>query len=112
MGRLNEGTASIMASERKTLPDGNNSPQRGGGFLNLLARIAAALVAVAVLVVGIVLFGWMWWRLRRAMRQARDDPRFRNFADYARQGQPPPRADIIEGEVIRGETQDDDEGHR
>ncbi len=68
-----------MSPERRGLPGGNDSTPRGRGFAALVTRIAAALVALAVLVVGamfslviiaiavvvgLLLFGWMWWKLR------------------------------------------------
>lgn len=89
------------------------------GFGNLVGRILAAAVSIAVLVVGfmfslaifavalavgLIVFGWLWWKFRRAIRQARQDPRFQQFAEQMRQGAPPPGGgDVIEGEVIRKE---------
>lgn len=81
----------------------------------LLARIIAALVALATLVVGftvgvfllaiaavlgIALFGWIWWKMRKAMRQAREDPRFHAWQHTMNPGEPPRGGRIIEGEVI------------
>lgn len=88
----------------------------------LLGRILAAVVTLAVMVVGLMFslvvfaialavgiigFGWLWWKVRRALKQARQDPRFQDFRappDATRPG-----GDVIEGEVIRGEWQDGDE---
>ncbi len=87
----------------------------------LLGRIIAAVVTLAVMVVGlmfslvvfaialaigILVFGWLWWKVRRAMKQARQDPRFQ--AHQPPPGATPPGGDVIEGEVIRGEWQDSD----
>lgn len=102
------------------LPDGRGQPPRAGGLAALLGRLLAGVVAIAVLVVGfmfslaifvvglvvaIVVFGWLWWKLRRAMKQMRGDPRFTAFG--ARPGQPPPsQGEVIEGEVLHGEWRD------
>jgi Flp pilus assembly protein TadB len=91
--------------------------KRDIGFGGLVARILAAMASVALLVVGfmfslvifavalavgLVVFGWMWWKFRRAMRLAQQDPRFQQFTEQMRRGAPPPgRGDVIEGEVIR-----------
>lgn len=92
---------------------------RSGGVGALLMRILAALVSIAVLVVGfmfslalfavalvvgVIVFGWMWWKFRRAIKQAQQDPRFQQFAEQARRGMPPQGGDIIEGEVIKSEV--------
>lgn len=99
-------------------------PSRVRGPASLIGRIIAAIVAVATLVVGLLfsvflfaaalvagvaLFGWLWWKMRRAVKQARQDPRFRAFQEAA--GAPPPgKGQIIEGEVIREERPDRDAG--
>jgi hypothetical protein len=95
--------------------------RRTGGAGGLVTRILAAVVSIALLVVGLmfslvifavalavglVVFGWMWWKFRKAIRQARQDPRFQQYADQMR-GVPPPGGDIIEGEVIREERPDE-----
>ncbi|MEJ0099493.1 MAG: hypothetical protein WDO12_07020 [Pseudomonadota bacterium] len=102
-----------MSPEPNSLPGKGGA--RGGGFAAAFTRILAALVALAVLVVGamfslvviaiavvvgLVAFGWMWWKIRRVMKQAREDPRFQEFANQARRGGKARRGDIIEGEVI------------
>jgi hypothetical protein len=101
-------------------PSGTRRP------VGLVGRILAAIIAIATLMVGVVfsvflfaaalvaglaLFGWIWWKMRRALKQARQDPRFQAFQDRARQ--PPPghsptggRGDVIEGEVLREEWKD------
>jgi len=99
-----------------------NGAPRGRGLPALLGRIFAAVVAVAVLVVGfmfslaifavalvvgLLVFGWLWWKLRRAVRQMRGDPRFQQFMASAERGRRPPQGDIIEGEVIREEKRDE-----
>jgi hypothetical protein len=103
------------------LPDGRGTPPRGSGFTGLLGRIFAGLVAVAMLVLGfmfslaifavalvagVALFGWLWWKLRRTMRQIDEDLRFQEFAARAGRRKPPAQADVIEGEVIREEWRD------
>ncbi len=65
--------------------------KRGSGPGGLVARILAAVVSIALLVVGfmfslvvfavalavgLIVFGWIWWKFRKAIRQARQDPRF------------------------------------
>lgn len=85
----------------------------------LLGRIIAAVVTIAAMVVGlmfslvvfaialaagILVFGWLWWKVRRALRQAQQDPRFQAYQSPP--GAKRPDGDIIEGEVIRGEWQD------
>jgi Flp pilus assembly protein TadB len=98
--------------------------RRGSGAGGIVARILAAVVSIALLVVGfmfslvifavalavgVIVFGWMWWKFRKAIRLARQDPRFQQFNEQMRRGAPPPgRGDIIEGEVIRDEPQDKD----
>jgi hypothetical protein len=101
-------------------------PARARRPVGLVGRILAAIVAIATLVVGILfsvflfaaalvaglaLFGWIWWKMRRALQQARQDPRFQAFQERARQsapGQSPPggNGDVIEGEVLREEWKD------
>jgi hypothetical protein len=96
-----------------SLPGSHGTPPRGSGLPGLIGRILAGLVAVAMLVLGFMfslavfaigfvvalfVFGWLWWKLRRAMRQMREDPRFRA---------PPGKGDVIEGEVLRGEWRDE-----
>jgi len=90
----------------------------------LLGRIIAAVVTLAAMVVGLmfslvvfaialafglIVFGWLWWKVRRALRQARQDPRFQAYQSHSGTppgAAPPPKGDVIEGEVIRGEWQD------
>jgi hypothetical protein len=94
------------------------------GPLGLLGRIVAALVTLGAMVIGLMfsvvifavalvlgigVFGWLWWKMRRALRQAREDPRFQQFRDAANDGNGP-RGEIIEGEVIRQEWKDDPDG--
>lgn len=89
----------------------------------LLGRIIAAVLALAALVVGvtfglfllaiaavlgIALFGWIWWKMRRAIRQAREDPRLRAWQDSMNAGTPPRDGRIIEGEVIDRQWKDPD----
>lgn len=89
----------------------------------LLGRIIAAVVTVAVMVLGlmfslavfaialalgVIVFGWLWWKLRRALKQAQQDPRFRAYHDSATEATQPGSNQVIEGEVIRGEWQDKD----
>ena len=93
--------------------------RRSGGAGGVVARILAAVVSIALLVVGfmfslvifavalavgLVVFGGMWWKFRKAIRQARQDPRFQQFNEQMRRsGQPQRGGDVIEGEVIREE---------
>jgi hypothetical protein len=102
------------------LPDGRGLPPRAGGLAALLGRLLAGALAVAVLVVGFmfslviflaglvvacVVFGWLWWKLRRTMKQMREDPRFGAFG--APPDRPPPsQGEVIEGEVLHGEWRD------
>jgi hypothetical protein len=88
---------------------------------SLVGRVIAAIIAVAALVVGFVfsvfllavavvgglaLFGWLWWKMRRALKQARQDPRFQAFGQRGNTPPPAGNGDVIEGEVIRGEWKD------
>lgn len=98
-------------------------PLRLTGPRSIVGRVIAALVTLGALVVGlmfsVVLFGvalvlglaiwgWLWWKMRRVMRQARQDPRFQQFRDAMQNPQPPPASggDVIEGEVLREEWKD------
>lgn len=92
------------------------------GPRSLVGRVIGALVTLGALVVGlmfsVVLFGvalvlgllvwgWLWWKMRRVIRQAQQDPRFQQFRDM--NGAPPPSPDdgqIIEGEVLHEEWKD------
>lgn len=102
------------------IEDRNN--QRGIGFGAILGRIVAALVSIALLVVGfmfslaifavalavgLIVFGWAWWKFRKAIRQARQDPDFQQFDGQSWQGRPQRGGDIIEGEVIREDDKDE-----
>lgn len=99
-------------------PDNRRIAGQGAGLSGLLGRVIATLVTVAAVVAGfmfsmvlfavalvggLIAFGWMWWKFRRALRQARLDPR-----------QAPPSGDgrIIEGEVISGEWRDETDRRR
>jgi hypothetical protein len=96
--------------------------RRGGSAGGVVARILAAVVSLALLAVGLmfslvvfavalavglVVFGVMWWKFRKAIRQARQDPRFQQFSEQMRRGAAPRGGDIIEGEVIREERPQD-----
>lgn len=89
--------------------------------MGLVGRVIAAIAAVAALVVGFVfsvfllavavvgglaLFGWLWWKIRRALKQARQDPRFQAFQQGSNVPPPAGSGDVIEGEVIHGEWKD------
>jgi hypothetical protein len=105
-----------------SLPPGVRPPGQGFGLAGLLGRIIAAVVTLALLVVGLMfslvvfavalvggaaLFGWLWWKMRRALRQARQDPRFGAPGTGMGAGAPPGSGEVIEGEVIRGEWKDE-----
>lgn len=90
----------------------NGGPSRARRPASLAGRVLAAVAAIAALVIGlvfsvflfaaalvagVVLFGWIWWKLRRVMKQVRRDPRF---------SAPAGKGDVIEGEVLREEEQD------
>ncbi len=111
-----------MNPPNSTLP-GQGTPTRGPGLSGILGRILATLVSLAILVIGFmfsiailsvalvvgaVFFGWVWWKVRRAAKLARADPRFQDFTASMNRGAPSPQGDVIEGEVIRGEWQDKD----
>jgi hypothetical protein len=53
-------------------------------------------------------FGWLWWKMRRAIRQAQQDPRFQQFQHAARHPGDPAagKGEVIEGEVLRAEWTD------
>lgn len=106
---------------RAALPPGGRGT--GLGLSGLIGRIIAALVTGALLVVGLMfslvlfvvalvggaaVFGWMWWKMRRVMRQAQQDPRFNfNFPGAGGpDGEVPPRGEVIEGEVVQSEWKD------
>jgi hypothetical protein len=88
---------------------------RTGGLAGLLGRIITALLALAVmvaafmfsmvllvagLVAGTAVFLWIWWKMRRALRQVGDTgPPGTNGT--ARD--PAARGTVIEGEVLSGE---------
>lgn len=94
---------------------------RPGRSMGLLGRIVTALVTLGAMVIGLMfsvvifavalvlgigVFGWLWWKMRHALKQARQDPRFQQQSGGAANGGTAARADIIEGEVIRGEWKD------
>lgn len=97
-------------------------PLRLTGPRSLVGRVVGALVTVAVLVVGLmfsaVLFGvalvlgllvwgWVWWKMRKVMRQMRQDPRFQQFQQAAdRNAAADDAGRIIEGEVLHEEWKD------
>jgi hypothetical protein len=88
---------------------------RTGGIAALLARIITALLALAVtvagfmfsmvllvagLVAGTAVFLWIWWKMRRALRQADAHASGTSGArDPAARG----TCTVIEGEVLSGE---------
>jgi hypothetical protein len=88
----------------------------------LIGRIVAAILAAGALVVGLMfsmvifaialvvglcVFGWLWWKMRRVIRQARQDPHLRAYRDAANEAMQPDSNQVIEGEVIRGEWKKD-----
>lgn len=96
---------------------------RAGGLASLLGRIITALLALAVmiagfmfsivllvagLVAGAALFLWIWWKMRRALRQAAQahPP---GVAEAARE---PGSGTVIEGEVLSGEWKDPQDPQR
>jgi hypothetical protein len=94
---------------------------RPGRSMGLLGRIVTALVTLGAMVIGLMfsvvifavalvlgigVFGWLWWKMRRALRQARQDPRFQQQFGAAANDGSAARGEIIEGEVIRGEWKD------
>lgn len=105
------------------------SPNMRGHYLltgprSLVGRIIGALVTLGALVVGlmfsVVLFGvalvlglaaWggLWWKMRRVIRRAQQDPHFAQFRGMASgaAARPPGDGDVIEGEVLRGQWQDE-----
>lgn len=101
-------------------------PVRLTGPRSLVGRVIGALATLAALVVGLmfsaVLFGvalvlgllvwgWIWWKMRRVMRQMRQDPRFQQFQDAAGGQSPAPDGGrIIEGEVLHEEWKDGRDG--
>lgn len=97
-------------------------PGRLAGQRSLLGRFIGALVTIGALVVGLMfsvvvfgvalvlglaIWGWLWWKMRRVMREAQNDPRFQQFRDAANPATPPSAdSTIIEGEVLREEWKD------
>lgn len=84
------------------------------GWASLVGRAIAGIVAAAALVVGLMfsmvlfaialvvgicVFGWMWWKVRRALKQAQADP----LAAHQGTGQD---GEVIEGEIISSEWKD------
>jgi predicted lipid-binding transport protein (Tim44 family) len=87
-------------------------PLRLAGPRSLVGRVVGALVTVAVLVVGLmfsaVLFGvalvlgllvwgWVWWKMRKVLRQMRQDPRFQQFQQAAARDAAPDDTGRMEG---------------
>lgn len=81
-----------------------------GALLTLGALVVGLMFSVVVfgvaLVLGLAVWGWLWWKIRRALRQAQQDPRFQQFRDPGAGTAPRPDGDVIEGEVLRGEWKD------
>lgn len=107
---------------------GTGGAPRGMGLFGRILAALATLAALVVgfmasvfvfaiaLVVGILVWAWLWWRMRRVMKQMRQDPRFSQtfgtgnagsdaFTKGATGGNAA-QGDVIEGEVIRGEWKD------
>ncbi|MEZ5614517.1 MAG: hypothetical protein R3E35_04815 [Rhodocyclaceae bacterium] len=57
------------------------------------------LLFAAALVAGLLIWGWLWWQTRELRRQMREQP-------GEGMAGPPPGGRVIEGEVIRDETDD------
>ena len=105
------------------VPDPRGTTGRLAGPRSLFGRVLAALftlgaivagvmfsavVLVTAVVVGLAIWGWLWWKMRRVLKQVREDPAYQQFRDAAGAG-PPPAADgrVIEGEVIHEEWKDE-----
>jgi hypothetical protein len=99
---------------------GQGGTGRAPRSMGLFGRIVAALATIGALIVGfmfslvvfagalvlgIAVWAWLWWKMRRVLKQARLDPRFAQFQARAG-GMPPAKGDVIEGEVIREEWKD------
>jgi hypothetical protein len=88
---------------------------RTSGGPGIFGRIVAAIVALAAmaiglmfslvlfavaLVVGLGVFGWLWWKVRSALKQAQANPAAARGRASGQEGQ------VIEGEVISSEWKD------
>ena len=74
----------------------------------IIGVMFSAVVLVAAVVIGLAVWGWLWWKMRRVLKQMREDPAFQQSRDAA--GAAPPTASdgrVIEGEVIHEEWKDE-----
>lgn len=85
-----------------------------GIFTRIGAILVAAVLAVigfmfsfvifaVAIALGVVLWGFLWWKMRKVRKQMEQDPRFQEFRRAAaRNGASPHNdGDVIEGEVLR-----------
>lgn len=92
-----------------------------GIFTRIGAILMAAVLAVigfmfsfvifaVAIALGIVLWGFLWWKMRKVRKQMERDPRFQEFRRAAAKGGASPRDDenVIEGEVLREVREQDD----
>lgn len=78
----------------------------------VFARVFAVIVAVAIAIVGlmfsvvvfaialgvgVVVWGWLWWKMRALRKQMEQDPRFQEMRRQQQGGS----SEVIEGVVIR-----------
>lgn len=69
----------------------------------VVATVAIAIVALmfsmvvfaVALAVGVVVWGWLWWKMRAVRKEMENDPRFREARRRSES------AEVIEGVVIR-----------
>jgi Flp pilus assembly protein TadB len=103
------------------VPPELRGPLSARGPSGLIGRVIATILAAGALVLGLMfsmvifavalvvgagLFGWLWWKMRRVMKQARQDPHLRAYREAADEATRA-SSQIIEGEVIRGEWKKD-----
>jgi threonine/homoserine/homoserine lactone efflux protein len=109
--------ATAASGTSNAVPGALPGRTRTGGLAGLVGRIITALLALAVmiagfmfsmllllasLVAGAALFLWIWWKMRRAIRQM-PQGQAEGVAGAAREHAERGSSQIIEGEVLSGE---------
>ncbi|AUN95315.1 hypothetical protein [Pseudazoarcus pumilus] len=76
----------------------------------IVALMFSVVVFAIALAVGVIVWGWLWWKMRALRKQMESDPQFQEMRRRAqgRSSETGASGDVIEGVVIREVDEDSD----